>query len=77
MNDFLLGFVRKGKGTVLLELESTETKFEGHAINKSSGFSVIHKIFFWDLYPREKLAMLLDLESTETKFEWHAINKTN
>ena len=42
MNDFLLGFVPKGKGPVLLELESTGTKFEGHVINKSSGFSVIH-----------------------------------
>ena len=43
MNDFLLGFVPKGKGLVLLELESAGTKFEEHAINKSSGFSVIHK----------------------------------
>ena len=48
---------------VLLELESTGTKFEGHAINKSSGFSVIHRIFFWDLCPREKGPVLLGLES--------------
>ena len=34
MNDFLLGFVLKGKGTGLLELESAGTKFEGRAINK-------------------------------------------
>ena len=32
----------KGKGPVILELESAGTKFEGRAINKSSGFSVIH-----------------------------------
>ncbi len=67
----------KGKEPVLLELESAGTKFEGHAINKSSGFSVIHRIFFWDLYPREKGAVLLELESTGTKFEGHAINKSS
>ena len=62
---------------MLLELESTGTKFEGYAINKSSGFFVIHRFFFWDLYPREKVAVLLELESIGTKFEGHAINKLN
>ena len=42
MIGFLLGCVPKGKGPVILELESTGTKFEEHAINKLSGFSVIH-----------------------------------
>ena len=41
MNDFLLGFVPKGKGTVLLELESAGTKVEGFAINKSNWKAVM------------------------------------
>ena len=41
MNSFLLGFVPKGKGTVLLELESAGTKDEGFAINKSNWKAVM------------------------------------
>ena len=41
MNNFLLGFVPKGKGTVLLELESAGTKLEGRAINKSNWKAVM------------------------------------
>ena len=41
MNNFLLGFVPKGKGTVLLELESAGTKLEGRAINKANWKAVM------------------------------------
>ena len=36
MNNFLLGFVPKGKGTVLLELESATNCFEERAIEQTN-----------------------------------------
>ena len=65
MIGFLLGLYPREKVAVLLELESTGTKFEEHAINKLSGFSVIHKgiFFFLDLCPRGKGLVLLELVS--------------
>ena len=36
MNDFLFGFVPKGKGPVLLELESAGIRFEGRAIEQTN-----------------------------------------
>ena len=75
MIGFLLGLYPREKVAVLLELESTGTKFEEHAINKLSGFSVIHRISFWDLCPRGKEPALLELESAATYFR--RVLKTN